>query len=147
MKRLLLALAGPILLIVLPLVLRPSADWSPDAPESLVIITPNSEQIKYEFEQAFRKWYRENRGRDIAIDWRSPGGTSDIVRYINDRFEAEFRLYALQNGLEWNKETASAFKDSKLEAEDNPARKLFLESDIGIGIRSEEHTSELQSRT
>ena len=66
MKRLALALAVPILLIILPLVLRPSADWSPDAPESLVIITPNSEQIKYEFEQAFRKWYREHRGRDCS---------------------------------------------------------------------------------
>ena len=44
MKRLALALAVPVLLIILPLVLRPSADWSPDAPERLVVITPNSEQ-------------------------------------------------------------------------------------------------------
>ena len=134
MKRLLLALAVPVLLVILPLMLRPSADWSPAAPERLVIITPNSEQIKYEFEQAFRKWYKEHRGGDIMIDWRSPGGTSDIVRYINDRFEAEFRLYAFQNGLEWDRDTAAAFKDPKLSAADHPARKLFLESDIGIGI-------------
>ncbi len=134
MKRLLLALAVPVLLIILPVVLRPSADWSPDAPESLVIITPNSEQIKYEFEHAFRKWYREHRGRDIAIDWRSPGGTSDIVRYIGDRFEAEFRLYALENGMDWDRDTAAAFKDSKLAAADHPARRLLLESNIGIGI-------------
>ena len=134
MKRLLLALAVPVLLVILPLALRPSADWSPAAPERLVVITPNSEQIKYEFEQAFRKWYREHRERDIMFDWRSPGGTSDIVRYINDRFEAEFRLYALRQGLEWNRETAAAFKDPKLKAEDHPARKLLLESDLGIGI-------------
>ena len=134
MKRVMLALAVPILLVILPLLLRPSGDWSPAAPERLVVITPNSEQIKYEFEQAFRKWYREHRGRDIMIDWRSPGGTSDIVRYINDRFEAEFRLYALQNGLEWNNDTAAAFKNSSLKADDHPARKLLLESDIGIGI-------------
>ena len=101
MKRLALALVVPILLVILPLVLRPSADWSPDAPERLVVITPNSEQIKYEFEHAFRRWYKEHRGRDIMFDWRSPGGTSDIVRYINDRFEAKFRLYALDKGLEW----------------------------------------------
>ena len=134
MKRLALALAVPILLIILPLLLRPSADWSPDAPERLVVITPNSEQIKYEFEHAFRKWYKEHRGRDIMFDWRSPGGTSDIVRYINDRFEAEFRLYALEKGLEWDRDTAAAFKNSKLTADDHPARKLLLESDIGIGI-------------
>ena len=134
MKRLMLALAVPVLLVILPLVLRPSADWSPPAPERIVIITPNSEQIKYEFEQAFRKWYKEHRGHDIMIDWRSPGGTSDIVRYINDRFEAEFRLYAIQNGLEWNNETAAAFKNSSLKAADHPARRLLLESDLGIGI-------------
>ena len=134
MKRLLLALVVPVLLVILPLALRPSADWSPSAQERLVIITPNSEQIKYEFEHAFREWYKEHRGRDVMIDWRSPGGTRDIVRYINDRFEAEFRLYALENGLEWNKETAAAFKDSKRKAEDDPARKLFLDSNIGIDI-------------
>ena len=134
MKRLVLALVVPILLVILPLVLRPSADWSPSAPERLVVITPNSEQIKFEFEHAFRKWYKEHRGRDIMFDWRSPGGTSDIVRYINDRFEAEFRLYALEKGLEWNRETAAAFKNPKLAADDHPARKLLLESDIGIGI-------------
>ena len=134
MKRLMLVLAVPVLLVILPLMLRPTADWSPTAPERLVIITPNSEQIKYEFEQAFRKWYKEHRDRDIMIDWRSPGGTSDIVRYINDRFEADFRLYALQNGLEWNRDTAAAFKDSKLTAADHPARRLLLESDLGIGI-------------
>ena len=52
MKRLLLALVVPVLLVILPLALRPSADWSPSAQERLVIITPNSEQIKYEFEHA-----------------------------------------------------------------------------------------------
>ena len=134
MKRLVLALVVPILLVILPLVLRPSADWSPNAPERLVVITPNSEQIKYEFEHAFRKWYKEHRGRDIMFDWRSPGGTSDIVRYINDRFEAEFRLYVLENGLEWDRDTAAAFKNPKLTADDHPARKLLLESDVGIGI-------------
>ncbi|MBP5586797.1 MAG: ABC transporter substrate-binding protein [Lentisphaeria bacterium] len=134
MKRLALALVVPVLLVILPLVLRPSADWSPAAPERLVVITPNSEQIKYEFEHAFRKWYREHRGRDIMIDWRSPGGTSDIVRYINDRFEAEFRLYALEKGLEWDRDTAAAFKNPNLKPDDHPARKLLLESDIGIGI-------------
>ena len=134
MKRLAFALIIPVLLIVLPLVLRPAADWSPSAQERLVIITPNSEQIKYEFERAFRKWYQEHRGRDVMIDWRSPGGTSDIVRYINDRFEAEFRIYAREHCMEWDKETAAAFKNPSLTADDHPARKLFLESGIGIGV-------------
>ena len=56
------------------------------------------------------------------------------MRYINDRFEAEFRLYALEKGLEWDRDTAAAFKNSRLTAADHPARKLLLESNIGIGI-------------
>lgn len=133
MKRLLLALAAPILLVILPVLLRPVADWNP-AEERLVIVTPNSEQIRYEFEQAFRKWYRERRGRDIRIEWRTPGGTSDIVRYINDQFEAEFRRCAADRDLEWNDDAAVAFKNAKLAPEDHPARRLFLESNLGIGI-------------
>ena len=137
MKRLplaLLALAVPLLLVILPILLRPSADWSPAAQERLVIITPNSEQIRYEFEQAFRKWYREHRGRDIMIEWRTPGGSSDIERYIKDQFEEEFKRYAKKNGVKWDDKASAAFKDSKLTADDDPVRKLFLESDIGIGI-------------
>ena len=44
MKRLALALVAPILLIILPLALRPSADWSPSAPERQTHAFPRAEK-------------------------------------------------------------------------------------------------------
>jgi ABC-type Fe3+ transport system substrate-binding protein len=143
-RRLLLAFFPLIILIAIPLILRPHSDGG-DFPgkERLIIITPHAEPIKYEFEHAFTQYYRERFGKDIALDWRSPGGTSDIVRYINDRFEASFRQYwesKPENGA-WNKTIANAFSNYRLDrpspdvpAESAKARRMFLASNVGIGI-------------
>ena len=61
-------------------------------PDVVVVISAHSEPMKHEFEVGFQKYYREKFNRDVVIDWRAPGGTSDIVRYISDRYEAEFRF-------------------------------------------------------
>ena len=50
-------------------------------PDIVVVISAHSEPMKHEFEVGFRKYYRAKYNRDVKIDWRSPGGTSDIVRY------------------------------------------------------------------
>ena len=142
--RLLLAFLPLVVLVAIPLLLRPlSGREDISGKDRLTIITPHAEPIKYEFEHAFRKYYLEKFGRDIAFDWRSPGGTSDIVRYINDRFEAAFRQYWESNpdNGNWSKTIADAFSNHRL---DNPpqdapveavkARKMFLSSNVGIGI-------------
>lgn len=82
----------PILvLIAIPFLLRPSGerDVFENAPEKIVIITPHTESVRNEFARAFREYYKEKHGSDIAIEWRNVGGTSDIVRFIADRFEAQ----------------------------------------------------------
>ena len=133
----LLILAG---ILAIPLLLRPHApktEIPQDETERLVIITPHSESIKYEWEQAFRKHYRRKFGRDIVLDYRSPGGTSDIMRYIADRYQTEFRRHCTERGLPWNDRTAAAFsRDQKpgAPADAVNARKAFLESDVSIGI-------------
>ena len=143
-RRLLLAFLPLAVLIAIPLILRPHSDGE-DAvgKDRLIIISPHTEPIKYEFEHAFRKYYREKFGKDIVFDWRSPGGTSDIVRYVNDRFEAAFRQYWESNPENggWNKTIADAFADRRLDSPspDSPpeavkARKMFLSSDVGIEI-------------
>jgi len=144
MRRFFLAFFPLAVLIAVPLLLRPHQIKDPvSGKDRLIIITPHAEPIKYEFEHAFRKYYLENFGREISFDWRSPGGTSDIVRYINDRFEAAFRQYWESNpdNVRWNKTIAGAFSNHSF---DNPspdappeaakARKIFLASDVGIGI-------------
>lgn len=140
-RRILPALFLPALLVALPLMLRPRAPESARSgvasPEGgkmdrLVIVSPHSETIKYEFERAFRRSYRRSTGRDVEFDWRDLGGTNDITRYINDRFAAAFRLAWMARGGADSPENMAAFQDPA--QPDHPARKFFLDSNTGIGI-------------
>ena len=143
-KRIAAALGFLALLILLPAVLRekpPVQQKSDESADTLIILTPHAESIKHEFERGFQKYYFEKYNRNIVIDWRSPGGTADIVRYINDRYEAAFRRYCEKNSLPWNPEIAAAFRnyrikpDKSVNASDEArARALFLESDVSIDI-------------
>lgn len=132
--RIAVALALPSALVALPFFLR-TEEAEPEHPATasdvLTIVTPHTTPIRYEFERAFRKRYRERHGRDVVFDWRSLGGTNDIVRYVDDRYETEFRLLWESEGHEWTSETASSFRDPESDSE---ARKRFLKSDVGIGI-------------
>lgn len=152
LKNLLIAALPVLALLAIPLLLRPGTEnagngakkhpSSNPAADKLVIISAHNESIRYEYEQAFRRYYREKFGREIELDFRSPGGTSDIVRYIADRFEAEFRRYFESdpaNG-EWTDEIAAAFANPRTDTDPTAspaakrARALFLASDVGIGI-------------
>lgn len=133
-----------VLLAILlpPILLRPGTDAGVLNPgkeeERLVIITPHNETIKYEWEQAFRKHYREKYGKNIVLDYRAPGGTSDIMRYIADRYQTEFRRYCGENNLPWNDAVAAYFSNpnppKNAPADVVEARKRFLNSDVSIGI-------------
>ena len=110
--------------------------------DTLVVISAHSEPMKYEFEVGFRKYYKKKFNRNIVIDWRAPGGTSDIVRYISDRYEAEFR-FAWESDPDnppWNANIAAAYKnpnilqDPTANQEARQARLKFLQSNVGIGI-------------
>jgi len=108
--------------------------------EKLVIISAHNKAVRDEYSRAFRRYCREKLRRDVELDFRSPGGTSDIVRYIADRYEAEFRRYYEKRGGVWNDTVRRAFadpavdRDPKASAEAKRARRLFLASDVGIGI-------------
>lgn len=81
-----------VALLALPWAVRPRG--SGDAPAGgpmLVIITPHTEQIRFEFERAFSAWHQENHGEPVAIDWRAPGGTSEIRRLLVDQYQAAIR--------------------------------------------------------
>ena len=144
-----------IAVLSLPFLLRRDSGGvrtNTDDADTVVIISAHSEPMKHELEQGFRKYYREKYGRDVVVDWRAPGGTSDIVRYIADRFEAEcyiadrfeaeFRHFwnSDESNPPWNANIAAAYADPKVDRDPNAdaeakrARKKFLESDVGIGI-------------
>ncbi|MBE6366987.1 MAG: ABC transporter substrate-binding protein [Lentisphaerae bacterium] len=142
--RILGALAFLGLLILLPALLREApavAEKSSGSTDTVIIVTPHAESIKHEFERGFQRYYQRRFNRAITIDWRSPGGTADIVRYINDRYEAAFRRYCEERNLPWNAKIAAAFRNHRIKGdisgksgEEARARAEFLQSDVSVDI-------------
>lgn len=143
LKTVLIAALPVFALLAIPFFLRPASGANSDAPaEKLVILSAHNESVKYEYARAFRRYYRDRFGREIELDFRSPGGTSDIVKYIADRYEAEFRRFFESepvNGV-WTPEIARGFAEPGIENDPTvpesvrKARRLFLSSNVGIGV-------------
>ncbi|MGE4563862.1 MAG: ABC transporter substrate-binding protein [Victivallaceae bacterium] len=143
-KRTLIAVTPLLLLLALPIALRPAPEKSAAAEnettEKLIIITPHTEAVRYEFARAFERYYREKYHKNLEIEYRSVGGTSDIVRYIADRYEAEFRRDREKRGESWSPKLAGAFSNHRVnparhaDPEEAAVRRDFLDSEVGIGI-------------
>ena len=79
-----------IALIATPLVVK-SADDAPianGARRQLIIVTPHVEQIRTEFQRAFSEWHLENYGETVAVQYRVPGGTSEIIKQLTAQYKA-----------------------------------------------------------
>jgi len=91
MKARLIGVLGLLgLIVALPLVMkRESETASPgSADDTLVILSPHNESIRKEFGEAFAAWWKKERGRSIYVDWRTPGGTSEIRMVIEAGYKA-----------------------------------------------------------
>ena len=128
--------------IAVPFALKPADNLLANADDTLVIITPQNEAIRYEFTVAFCNYYKKKTGRSIRIDWRLVGGTSEIARYLKGEYYAAFQREWTTSGKEWTPDVAGVFDNPKIKpAEasfiDTPAQKVrraFLNSSRGIGI-------------
>jgi len=146
-----LALAA---LLTLPFVLRSARGPAAAAPESsartsgaaetLVIMTPHNEAIRSEIGRAFRA-HMARLGRTVEVDWRAPGGTAEIGRYLSSQFAASFELYwTRQLGRRWSPEIAASFSrpppsppsssSSSSSSDVAEARRVFLTSQVGAGL-------------
>ena len=113
MKTKIIAVLIIFAVILLPPILMRDKGAAPVIPspdmERLVIITPNSDSIKTETGNAFREYYKKKYGKEIVLDFRAPGGTSDIVRFIADRYKIEFRELCEKSGIEWTPAVSAGF--------------------------------------
>ncbi len=138
LRRIFYAAIPLAVLLAVPIALKPrTSTLSVHADmEKLVIITPHNEPVRAEFARAFEEYYQTRFQRNISVEYRTVGGTSDIVRYIRDRFRAEFRQEWENSGKCWSADIASGFcMPGRIPAsEAGEARKRFMASDIGIGI-------------
>ena len=78
------------IIVALPLILRrQTSTVSPQsADDQLVILSPHNESIRHEFGEAFAKYWKKSTGRTLYVDWRTPGGTSEIRMVLDAGFEA-----------------------------------------------------------
>ena len=158
LARLAIVLALLAAVLVAPFVLRPREVKVSEKAERLVIITPHVESIQTEFARAFRTHMRAVYEREVVIDWRQPGGTSEIARFLRSEYSTRFEtLWRERTGLPFTLAIRDAFTNPKLdpdkatsqegslvdptllkdatpETRAAAARRLFLESDIGAGI-------------
>jgi ABC-type Fe3+ transport system substrate-binding protein len=139
LRKLALAALPLALLIALPVVLRRTEVRDNAASRQLVVVSPHNEAIRFEFEQAFRRHCAATLGVDVDIDWRTPGGTTEIVRAIESGYVAAFRHQWESAGHEWTAEVETACLNRKLKQADASAtawaaRQAFLTSTADVGI-------------
>src|ERR1700751_3049224 len=121
--------------IAVPLLFRQPEPAGSGAEDELVIFSPHNKTIRFEFTRAFADYYRKTTGRSVHIDWRLPGGTTEIIRYLNSEYEASFRSYWTQQlGRPWDREVLDAFAspsvhgDADRGSQGERARYAFLNS-------------------
>lgn len=90
MRRFLPILLLLIAVVAAPILLRRESSLAAvgAGEDRLVIITPHNETIRSEFGEAFARHWKGKTGRTLNIDWRIPGGTSDIRRVLDSSFQA-----------------------------------------------------------
>ncbi len=143
-KKSIAAILPMVILLAIPLAMRPRgiAEETDGEAAELIVLTPHAEPVKAEFAGAFDEYYFRKYGRHVKIEFRSVGGTADIVRYIADRFEAEFRRLYQSQGLQpkWQDYFGGIFANPGIDPENHPdklerhIRRSFLESNTGIGV-------------
>ncbi|MFG0306097.1 MAG: ABC transporter substrate-binding protein [Phycisphaerales bacterium JB040] len=66
------------------------SDVPADAPR-LIVVTPHVQQIQEEFAHAFDQWHRSQFGSPVAVDYRTPGGTTEIRRQLEAQYIAALK--------------------------------------------------------
>ncbi|MEZ0266330.1 MAG: hypothetical protein ACAI43_16495, partial [Phycisphaerae bacterium] len=114
------------ILIALPFALRPARDesaWREGDPE-IVVVTPHNEAIRYEFGQAFSRWHQEKFGKPVKVDWRVPGGTTEIMRYLASEYAAAVRAWWTGQKRDWPSDGAEIL----LRTPKNPTEKALYDA-------------------
>ncbi len=108
------------IVIGVPFLFKPEEAAIPANAQRLIIVTPHNEQICYEFGRAFSDWHEEHFGTPVHVDWRTPGGTSEIRKQL----EASY---------------AAAIREGKIDREGNVAPGQAMSFDLMFGGGSYEH--------
>jgi ABC-type Fe3+ transport system substrate-binding protein len=85
--------ASLVIILGVPFLFRPAdAGRAPDAGEArLVVITPHIEHLRIEFARGFSEWHELKYGEPVWVDFRQPGGTSEIRKQLIAQYDAAYR--------------------------------------------------------
>ena len=127
--------AAMLATLVGPFLLKPKETSAPaQYDRRIVIVTPHHERIRDEFGRGFARHWQAKTGEKIFVDWRVPGGTSEIAMMLKSEFTAAFQQHWTRTlGKVWTAEVAQSCLNAKAAVTD-PARVAFLKSNVGIGI-------------
>jgi ABC-type Fe3+ transport system substrate-binding protein len=136
------ALPGLLLLaalLVVPFALQPKVAAPPDTARKLVLLTPHNEALRYEMSRGFQRYLKKRGEAPVVLDWRSPGGTTELTRLLSSEYRSAFEQYFLkQTGERLTERGAQAFANPKQSTEGNDeaarARRLFLSSNVSSRI-------------
>lgn len=125
---LLATLAGPFLL-------QPADSTAPAVfDRRLVILSPHPETVRKEIGRAFAQDWKVRTGETLYLDWRIPGGSSEISLFLRSEFSSAFRYQWERSWRRpWGQEVATSFADPRFSPM-SEARRRFLDSDVGIGV-------------
>jgi len=56
--------------------------------DQLVLFSPHADEIREEFGWAFQAWYKAETGRDVDVKWPDAGGTTQVLKRLQDKFRA-----------------------------------------------------------
>ena len=81
-------LLGIILGVPFALTAGRHRDAAPSDAARLIVVSPHVPQIRAEFGRAFEAWHLREFGTPVVVDWRTPGGTSEIRNQLNAMFSS-----------------------------------------------------------
>ncbi|HYQ04191.1 MAG TPA: extracellular solute-binding protein [Polyangiaceae bacterium] len=101
-------------------------------------MTPHDATVRYEFSHAFASLL-QSKGRSVEIDWRTPGGGSEITRILDSQYSGAFENHWKGQGQRWSNKIASQFATpcdpaKGCDQEVEQARAAFLQSNVGCGV-------------
>jgi iron(III) transport system substrate-binding protein len=79
---------GLILGVPFALTLGGDKETAPANAERLIVISPHVPQIRTEFGRAFSEWHLREHGTPAIVDFRTPGGTSEIRKQLEAMFSS-----------------------------------------------------------
>ena len=127
-----LAIVFVLLALVLatPFALRQDgeeANLSAGSAERLVIITPHNQSIQSEFARAFVDHMKREYDREVFIDWRQPGGTSEIAKFLRSEYSTRFEtLWKQKTGLPLTNAVRDAFLNKRTPIQEGSVDELPL---------------------